>query len=564
MGERTRTKRATAAAVAIGAVALVAVSCGDEFEPGTQTGAGVGAQGGSAAHGGSGGDGGSAGSGVCEPDQEEDCYEGASGTEDVGICHGGSRTCGSDGSWGECVGQQLPEAEDCAAEGDEDCDGVPCSEHLWSKLHVGAGPEIHDVAVDSQGNVVVAGSFAASIAIDGGPTFSTNGGTDAFVASFDTSGSVRWAKHFGSTGDDEATALAIASDDDVWAVGAFGATLANVESCGSLAPHGDVDGFVMRLDGGSGGCEVRWQVAADAGATGEKRPLAVTLGPTGSVFAAGSYTGKWTAAASDAYGLAAFVRAWAPNGTPVGTPGNYDGDGAQEVTAIVVLPNDDIVFGGYLQTEMFLNGVTLDGVPAGYDNAFLVKRSLTDTTLEHHVFGATGNEGQRVTDLTVDDDQRITVVGHFSGNIAFDGTHQEAAAGTVDAFVAQYDDTLARSWHLTTGSANDTTQAMAVSVNDLDELALVGQFDGTVDFGGGALTAIGNQDTFIAKLDRDGAHRWSRSFGRSGVQLTAEGVAQGSDRIAMVGQADGDIDFGGGLLTHGGMGWDVYVAVFHP
>ncbi len=53
----------------------------------------------------------------------EPCYSGADGTEDVGVCEGGTRTC-SAGRFGECDGQTLPLGEICDGL-DNDCDGTP-------------------------------------------------------------------------------------------------------------------------------------------------------------------------------------------------------------------------------------------------------------------------------------------------------------------------------------------------------------------------------------------------------------------------------------------------------
>ena len=50
----------------------------------------------------------------------EYCYEGTAGTEGVGVCRGGTRTC-VDGEFGNCEGQVIPTAELCDAL-DNDCD----------------------------------------------------------------------------------------------------------------------------------------------------------------------------------------------------------------------------------------------------------------------------------------------------------------------------------------------------------------------------------------------------------------------------------------------------------
>ena len=62
---------------------------------------------------------------ICVPGTSDDCYEGPEGTEDVGVCRGGTKTCGADGKvWSACAGQVVPAAEDYSRPEDEDCDGL--------------------------------------------------------------------------------------------------------------------------------------------------------------------------------------------------------------------------------------------------------------------------------------------------------------------------------------------------------------------------------------------------------------------------------------------------------
>lgn len=70
---------------------------------------------------------------MCTTDTAMYCYLGPAGTDNQGVCHGGSRSC-TDGSWEECVGQVLPQRESCNGI-DEDCDGrvdegseLPCAD----------------------------------------------------------------------------------------------------------------------------------------------------------------------------------------------------------------------------------------------------------------------------------------------------------------------------------------------------------------------------------------------------------------------------------------------------
>jgi Right handed beta helix region/Putative metal-binding motif len=60
--------------------------------------------------------------GGCLLGETRSCYTGSAGTEGVGICHGGTQTCGAGGTFGPCLGQVVPSAEICNGQ-DDDCNG---------------------------------------------------------------------------------------------------------------------------------------------------------------------------------------------------------------------------------------------------------------------------------------------------------------------------------------------------------------------------------------------------------------------------------------------------------
>lgn len=62
---------------------------------------------------------------LCTPGATQNCYQGPAGTENVGICKGGTQTCLPSGlSYGPCIGQVFPLPEICANNIDDDCDGT--------------------------------------------------------------------------------------------------------------------------------------------------------------------------------------------------------------------------------------------------------------------------------------------------------------------------------------------------------------------------------------------------------------------------------------------------------
>lgn len=61
---------------------------------------------------------------VCTPNAMVTCYEGPVGTDGVGRCHAGQKTCAVNGlSFGACNNQVVPAVEICGNTQDDDCDG---------------------------------------------------------------------------------------------------------------------------------------------------------------------------------------------------------------------------------------------------------------------------------------------------------------------------------------------------------------------------------------------------------------------------------------------------------
>ncbi len=78
-----------------------------------------------------------------------------------------------------------------------------------------SGAGISALAIDSQGNAVVAGSTSGTLGTVGAPA----GGSDIFVAKYTPSGTQLWSHQFGTPQDDTAYGVALDSLDNVFVVG---------------------------------------------------------------------------------------------------------------------------------------------------------------------------------------------------------------------------------------------------------------------------------------------------------------------------------------------------------
>lgn len=87
--------------------------------------------------------------------------------------------------------------------------------------------------------------------------------------------------------------------------------------------------------------------------------------------------------------------------------------------------------------------------------------------------------------------------------------------------------------------------AAVVAVNELGEVVMAGTFSGTMTFGGTDLTAIGDQDLYLAKLDAAGNHLWSQRFGTTTDEVEPQAIAFDRDgNIVMAGHFRGTASFG--------------------
>ena len=182
------------------------------------------------------------------------------------------------------------------------------------------------------------------------------------------------------------------------------------------------------------------------------------------------------------------------------------------------------------------------------------------TALEHQWrqrFGDASN--QACTAMATDGAGNIILTGWFDGTIDF-GAAPLTSLGGRDMFVAKFDATGNPLWSARFGDIADQT-GTSVAVDGAGNVILTGSFGGTVDVGGGVLTAAGGQDILLVKFTPDGTHMWSMAAGGSGDQIGYGVAVDSAGNVILTGAMCGGADFGGGILTASG-GQDVFLACF--
>lgn len=124
---------------------------------------------------------------------------------------------------------------------------TPFGKLAWAVPFGGVeGDDSGKVAVSpDDGTVYVGGSFAGSMSI-GKQTLDSAGGRDGFVASFTSSGDLRWAKALGGTSDDAGGPVAVDDAGDVYVGGYFDGHAA-IDPAMPFDSKGAGDAFVAKL-----------------------------------------------------------------------------------------------------------------------------------------------------------------------------------------------------------------------------------------------------------------------------------------------------------------------------
>jgi hypothetical protein len=495
----------------------------------------------------------------CSPGAMQPCYDGPAGTENVGVCQGGTSTCDASGTWGPCVGQTLPSPELCnTGKADESCDGNPQCTGGYRWVHTFGSPgqdTARAVATDSLGNVIVVGVAAGPIDFGQG-TITPTGGKDAFVIKLDPDGKVLWAKMFGSAADDAAYAVGVDPAQNILIGGSGGAIDFGF---GPLKNMGGPDVFVAKLH--PDGSPI-W--ASSYGGPGDDELADLAVGPDGDPYVIGSYTGVMSflvaplpdAGASQNVFVA---RLKGLGGAPMWQKGY--GDGAAQIgRSIAVDPAGDVAVAIDLSGAIQLGGAALSEMGGG-DIAVAKLAGLDGSYVWGFRYGDAA--AQNVTVVRAMPDGSFVFAGHVTGTVDFGGG---ATTGGADRDVAV--------WRLAangtfvyarraTGSSDSF--AWGLAIDSKGWTTVTGAYLGAFDLSGGSmpLPSAAKFDRFVMKLGPGSGIWWEQPFPNTVGAITAA-ATDGQGRVIFAGGLNGASNFGPQPVDTGANGMDILVGGLSP
>ncbi len=235
-----------------------------------------------------------------------------------------------------------------------------------------------------------------------------------------------------------------------------------------------------------------------------------------------------------------------PNGGTTAFAAAYGDAQGQSGVSVSADKAGNLLLAGAFKGAMVLGGVTLTS--GGQEDAFLAKLAPSGQAIWAKRFG--DGQNQSATGIAADADGNVYVTGIFIGTVNFGGTNLTSDTNFFqDVFLAKFSPDGTHLWSKKFGDSN-IQYARALAVDSVGNVVISGYFQQQVDFGGGVLTATGSAfDVFVAKFNTGGQHLWSKRYGNEADQQARSLAVDGSGNVYVAGDAAGSIDFGGGSIT---------------
>ncbi len=416
------------------------------------------------------------------------------------------------------------------------------------------------VAVDSQGNIVLAARFNGALDLEGTVYNSMN---SILLAKFSKAGKVVWAKTVGNLLGAAAVnytypaVVALGPNDDIILTGGYyrDGNYGGAVDCGDgimHIPQNGADIFVCKYNTG-GAC--LW--SSSIGGMGNEQATSAAVDQNGNIVLTGFFMSKvdfgngmplMPTGAEDI-----FVARLKPDGSLDWA--NRYGSAMSDIgrSVAVTAGGEILVTGTFYQGVDFGGGLLRND---GNGDIFLLRLSQQGAHIWSKSFGGTGqDEG---TAVAVAQDETIALTGMFGAtadmNRSMPGTVVFASKGRQDAFVASYGPNGQYRWARALGGIMDDA-GRQVAFDGSGNILVLGAFAGSVDFGTGSTSGAG-QDCFLSRYATiDGTLPWAKVLGGAGTEdCLGMFVGRGGDVLITGFTSSDQINLGGSDLFTAGTG----------
>ena len=215
------------------------------------------------------------------------------------------------------------------------------------------------------------------------------------------------------------------------------------------------------------------------------------------------------------------------------------------------------ITGQFKRTVNFGGG---DITAAGFDYDIFVLKLNSSGTFEW-VYTAGDTEMDNGWSIAVDSSGNSYITGRFEETVNFGGG-DITVAGEKDIFVLKLNSSGVFQWVYTAGGSSSDF-GYGIDLDSSGNSYITGYFEETVNFGGGDITAAGSYDIYVLKINPSGVFQWVYTVGGTSSDYGRDIALDSSGNSYITGYFRGTVNFGGGDITAAGSS-DIYVLKINP
>lgn len=445
---------------------------------------------------------------------------------------------------------------------------IPCLHTLaqnfqWAKKLASVNSsQGYGIATDASGNIYTAGSFLGTTDFDPGAgtyNLTPTGAFDVYVCKLNHSGNLIWAKQMGGMGIEQPFALSLDANGNIYTTGYFdgNADFDPGANTFNLTSSGGYDIFISKLDPSG---NFKWAKAM--GGTGDDFAASIAIDPSGNVYSTGQFEG--TVDFNPGGGLFNLISKGGSDCyiSKLNSSGGFlwakqFGDSLDDYGyAINADPTGNVIIAGAFRgTVDFDPGIGQSTLTsAGSNDIFISKLDASGNFIWAKRTG--GTTADSPAGIKTDGSGNVYYTGYFTGTADFDpgaGSVNLISSGGFDIFISRLSSSGGFTWARRIGSTLSDV-AESIALDSTGNVYTTGRFQGTVDFDPGAnisnLTASGNYDIFVSKLDNAGNLVYAKKMGGNGYDDAKDIAVNLSDNVFTTGQFESPADFDPGAPVY--------------
>ena len=442
--------------------------------------------------------------------------------------------------------------------------------YQWAKSADGfKDDEGRAISTDANGNVYITGGFQSPTITFGTTTLTLTGvyGSNIFIAKYDVSGNMLWAKNIGGTGLG-AYGWSISNDTNgnVYLTGFFKdptITFGNIAVNNTGFNNNNI--FIAKYDPNG---NVLW--AKNVGSMYLNcLGVGISNDASGNVFITGWYDYEITIGSTtltNAGGFSGttdiFIAKYDANGNELWAK-SAGGNASDAARGIATDASGNVYITGDFSSQTFTIGTnTLTNTLGSGGDVFIAKYDPNGNVLWAKKTSSTGGDEGR--GISTDTSGNVFITGTFSGPTMTLGSDTLKNAGYNNIFIAKYNSNGNVLWAKSEGGTNND-YGLGIATDKFGNAFITGEFySPTMAIGTNTLnnnSSAGGRDIFVAKYDANGNVVWADSKGGIYAE-SGYGIATDASGDAYItgSYQELSISFGNTTLLNNSDYFDIYVA----